>query len=228
MRPDTLAIMMHLGNVCPGSRVLCFDACFGLAATACVERMGGQGTLLCGHLEAKRYRLETPRLLNQRHWLASSVRHARLSDLLGAHQQNMRHAGGAEECTRTPADTPAGQNASLTSQECPSGSSSEQMRLKLQEPIPEGVKLPDSIMPAADDELAAVAANGFSSVLLAVPRYEPAAILQLVQPLLQPSAALVVFSQSMQPLVECFHALQQMKEFISLQVRCFHLVTLRL
>jgi tRNA (adenine-N(1)-)-methyltransferase non-catalytic subunit len=96
----------------------------------------------------------------------------------------------------------------------------EGTHLKLGEAIPEGAKVPDSIMPAAGDDLAALAAHGFSSVLIAAPRFEPAAVLQHVQPLLQPSAALVVFSPSMQPLVECFHALQQTKEFISLQVCC--------
>ena len=84
LRPDTLAILMHEASVAPHARVLCIDACFGLVATACAERMGGHGVLCCAHLEPQRYRLETPRLLNVSAWLAVTARHTALSKLLAA------------------------------------------------------------------------------------------------------------------------------------------------
>lgn len=79
--------MMHAANVGPHSRVLCLDASGGVAAAACVERMGGSGTLCCAHAEAQQYHLDCVRLLNCHTWVATSTRHCALTALLAARTQ---------------------------------------------------------------------------------------------------------------------------------------------
>lgn len=46
LRPDSLAQMMSLANVRPGSRLLLVEDVHGLVAGACLERMGGEGRLM--------------------------------------------------------------------------------------------------------------------------------------------------------------------------------------
>lgn len=48
LRPDTLAQILALGNVRPGSRVVVVDETSGLLVGALAERMGGEGRALLG------------------------------------------------------------------------------------------------------------------------------------------------------------------------------------
>ena len=237
LRPDTLAIMMSLANVSPHARVLCMDTCFGTVTTACVERMAGHGTLCCGHLDNKRGRLDAPRLLNKRHWLAQSARHMTVAALLQAEASREVDVQKTDDAT-TNASAAPDNGAASAAEEAAARSAVEDAspsaqpgdaertaseavttRPRLHEPVPAGARVPDGISCATDEETALMARHGFDSVVLAAPRYEPGAIMLRLRPLMQPSASIVVFSQSMQPLVECYHALQQSREFIGLQVR---------
>jgi Gcd10p family len=274
LRPDTLAATMHHANVGPGARVLCIDACFGVAATACAERMGGRGTLCCAHLEKQRYRLETPRLLNRPLWLANSARQLHITDLLSAVDavqpaqvpqaeaiaagaaepasepvtapaaDALAHASAAAAPTNTPDDAVKGQKQALASNgftkmavDLPGSSEAADTTatgatsglyqpartyFALQQPLPEGVKVPDGIMPASEKDLALMAREGFSSLVLSAPRFDYAALVPQLLPLLLPSASFSIYSQSLHPLTECFHALQQTKQCVALQVRAAH------
>jgi hypothetical protein len=82
LRPDTLAIMAGSANVGPYARVLCIDATGGVVAAACVERMGGFGTLCCVHAEMKRYSFDVVRQLNSAAMCSRSVRHMTLEELI--------------------------------------------------------------------------------------------------------------------------------------------------
>lgn len=232
--------MMSLANVGPHARVLCMDACFGTVTTACVERMAGQGTLCCGHLDGKRGRLEAPRLLNKRHWLAQSARQVSVAALLqvepegeadasqGGDAMQADDAAPAENGAASATERSAASRATETDASPASGSgdaapsagnASDVIKPRLHEPVPAGARVPDAIACATDQETVLMARQGFDSVVLAAPRYDPAPIMLRLRPLMQPSASVVVYSQSMQPLVECFHALQQSREFVGLQVR---------
>eukprot|EP00892_Ulva_mutabilis_P010626 jgi/Ulvmu1/7936/UM004_0169.1 len=92
-------------------------------------------------------------------------------------------------------------------------------QFRLHAVVPEGARVPDAVIAATKEEVSEVAAAGFTSLVLAAPRLEPARLLRAVQGLLLPSAAVVVFSQSLQPLAECFQALQESREFASLQLQ---------
>jgi hypothetical protein len=260
LRPDTLAVMINQAGVGPHSRVLCIDACFGLVATACAERMAGCGTLCCAHMETQRYRLETPRLLNVPTWLAVSARQTSLSELLTASQPesapaatecpvaspgeaavNKREESVGRSMDRQCGGTAAGANKpedaavvhmdaqcengdsgeivdEAAERTAPEGSQAAGLRIKLHEPIPKGVKVPESIMPATDSERADMVKVGFTSLLLAAPRFDYSKVMQMVLPLLCPSASFALFSPSLQPLTECFQALQLCKQCIALQV----------
>jgi Gcd10p family len=241
LRPDTLATMLHLANIGPSSRVLCIDSCFGLIATACAERMGGQGTLCCAHLEAQRYKLDTVRLLNQPAWHAQNARQTRIGDLLAAAGTPAskadttdaahgaapdRHGASAASVPHVDAPQSANgvdDNGATNADSAQPGATNAEARqaLLLHQPPPAGVKLPDAIMPAQEADLAVIARDGFSSMCLAAPRLDYAALVPQLLPLLLPCATFCIYAPALQPLTECFHALQQTKCCIGLQVRLF-------
>ncbi|KAL6754655.1 Gcd10p family-domain-containing protein [Haematococcus lacustris] len=51
LRPDSLAMMLSLGNVAAGSKVLVMDSCVGVVAAAVVERLGGMGAVCCAYVD---------------------------------------------------------------------------------------------------------------------------------------------------------------------------------
>lgn len=250
LRPDTLATMTCLADIGPHARVLCLDATGGVAAAACAERMGGTGTLACVHAERVPYVLDAMRLLNAPRWLAPTARSIALVDLLAAHARSAAAAALAPDATATAAsdaaqpaaDAPhppaqpstqpeaapaAAPEATAAAAESGSAAGAEggfkhKTVFRLHEPVAEGTRVPDAVIAATAAETAGVATRGFTALVLAAPRLEPALLLQAVQPLLLPSAAVVVFSPALQPLADCFHTLQESREYASIQVRTTH------
>jgi len=60
---------------------------------------------------------------------------------------------------------------------------------------------------------------GFNSCIIAVPRLNPASVMEQVLPLLQPSTPFVIYSQWVQPLAECYHYLMVRLGAMSHRVR---------
>eukprot|EP00198_Chlamydomonas_reinhardtii_P004742 XP_001694078.1 predicted protein [Chlamydomonas reinhardtii] len=53
LRHDTLAVMLSLGNVAAGAKVLVVEHCLGLVTAAAVERLGGQGAVCATQLDER-------------------------------------------------------------------------------------------------------------------------------------------------------------------------------
>lgn len=107
LRPDSLAILTHAANVGPYARVCCVDATGGILASACVERMGGFGSLCCVHAEVKRYFMDAVRQLNAGRQVARSARHCTLEELMLTHKEVTLADAAAAAAAATAADAAA-------------------------------------------------------------------------------------------------------------------------
>eukprot|EP00884_Botryococcus_braunii_P020464 jgi/Botrbrau1/7100/Bobra.0165s0121.1 len=90
IRVDTLALLLSLGNIGAGARVLVMDDCNGLVTGAVIERMGGWGEVVAGHIGERAPSYAINGMINAR-GTSKMLLTARLSDLVALTTQE--HAG---------------------------------------------------------------------------------------------------------------------------------------
>ena len=71
---------------------------------------------------------------------------------------------------------------------------------------------------ATPEALAELAREGFTSVLVAASRFDPAEVLEALLPAVAPSASLAVFCEYLQPLADCMHKLQTERRALGLNI----------
>ena len=71
---------------------------------------------------------------------------------------------------------------------------------------------------ATPEALAELTREGFTSVLVAASRFDPAEVLEALLPAVAPSASLAVFCEYLQPLADCMHKLQTERRALGLNI----------
>jgi tRNA (adenine-N(1)-)-methyltransferase non-catalytic subunit len=194
LRPDSLALLLHLANVGPGTRALIIESTGGLMTGAVAERLGGRGIVCNAFLGVKPPSLEIVKAFNFEDNVKASIIRQPLSKLLEvckrARQSHNEEMSDSPKC-QMQMDTSDGAVAENEARE----------------------------MAARDDSVTVNAEDynennddfsdcPFSSCIITMPSLEPKAALFTVLPLLAPSSTFAMLSPIMQPLAECMHALR--------------------
>ena len=74
-----------------------------------------------------------------------------------------------------------------------------------------------------------MAAQGFTALVVAAPRFDYVKLMPLLLPLLCASTPFAIYAAALQPLTDCFAALQASKTCVALQVHllCWHRAVLQ-
>lgn len=205
LRIDALSQLLSAGNVAPGGRYIVIDGTSGLLVAACLEKMGGEGTLLAIHDAESPPEYEVPKTLNLPPKTVETV-------------LRFLHWGQVASNYRAPRlpEIPSLPNAEDPA--VPVRSTAEGAKLWRNRDR-ERHRLLKRHQAAADLEAVRqdLFAGEWDGLLVASP-YEPVSIIETLCPYLAGSAAISVHSPYLQPLIEAHARLRGNPEVINLAV----------
>ncbi|BGP38423.1 tRNA (adenine(58)-N(1))-methyltransferase non-catalytic subunit trm6 [Rhodotorula kratochvilovae] len=204
LRPDTLANMLAMANVRPGSRLLVVEDMGGMIAAAAVERMGGEGRIMVVNdadsppdlhlLETFNFSAAETAPLASLHWAATDPSWAPPDLPLEAADLDRLAAAAAGEAAADPKEQKR--------------NSRDLQKLRKRKATFDKAK------EVRDDYFA----GGFDGVIIAC-EYEPYSIIERLLPRIAGSASIVVYSPHM-PLL--FNALLRLRQHPSILAPTIH------
>lgn len=213
MRVDTLSQMLCLGNAGAHGRVLVLDYCSGIVAGAVAERMGGMGLLVMAHGDTHAPPHDIVHRFNFEKAHYDSLRTCSLKRLLAA--PGSPDALAPVKTWREP-EVKEGEDEGAAGPGPSSAAAHGRKRPRAH--VDKEDKVSQRIGMLSDAELAALKAQGFTSLIVAWPSASYATLLPALMPLLAPSSAFVAYHPSSQPLIAAFDALFAARSVINLQM----------
>ncbi|CAO1617379.1 unnamed protein product [Parajaminaea phylloscopi] len=205
MRIDALSQLLSAGNVAPGGRYIVVDGTNGLLTTACLERMGGEGTLLAIHDAESPPEYEVLKTAN----LPPSTVEGVLRVL---------HWGQVDPEYVAPYLPEVPPVLDVADPDVPSRSTPEGNKLwRNRERERHRVQKRHNAAAELEAVRQDLFAGEWDGLLVASP-YEPVSIVNTLVPFLDGSAAIAVHSPYLQPLVEAHARLRGNPEIINLSV----------
>ena len=236
LRRDTLALLLATSNVQPGSRALVVESLNGVLVGGVTAKLGGEGRVVAGVFGGKA-NLDGVQWLNLPDAQLATVHSCQLADLLACLPRTATggdSSGSSREgdASCTTAATTAGDAASAGSTAVEGTMAIEEAELTAGDADSggngggegEGVaaaavaaKAARKISILRGDDLAAVVAEKFTSLLVAVRENPAVAIVDLLATLV-PGSPFAIYHPCMPPLAECMHACQHARAAVRVQL----------
>ncbi|XP_004343480.1 hypothetical protein CAOG_07606 [Capsaspora owczarzaki ATCC 30864] len=220
LRIDSLAHMLTFGNVFSGIRVAVVEGTHGLLSGACLERMGGAGTLLqLHHSDVPSRQFMLPFNFDEK--ALSIVKYMPLTTLSHVLSETPRpttaEAAGIETSSAVPMEVDTSDQAAQE-EAAPAPAETPVEAAEGQKAAGAGKRNGRPRMPRPDvDAAIRELRRGRFDCLLQATRHNPASLLFPMLPFLLPSRPFVVFCQFQEPLVEC--ALRLRREGLAVNVQ---------